>query len=194
MSESKLKILVLGPARCGKTRLSNYLFGAEENANFDNYNPTAGVRILEFERNVKTGGQRTTRVQIELWDTSGDKKYESCWGAILRQAAGVIMVYDPTVRTQEKDIELWHKAFVQPLKLRDEQVVVLAHLHDAMNTTKWQPPRALDKFAFAQTSLDSDEGTSALNGIFEKFLSKTLVASAEKSKAEMEASLASAER
>ena len=31
------------------------------------------------------------------------------------------MVYDPTVKTQEKDIELWHKAFVHGLNLPDSQ-------------------------------------------------------------------------
>ena len=36
------------------------------------------------------------RESIELWDCSGDKKYESCWGAILKGCAGIIMVYDVT--------------------------------------------------------------------------------------------------
>jgi len=45
------------------------------------------------------------------------------------QASGVIMVYDPNIRTQERDIELWHKAFVQPLKLSDSQVSVLVGIH-----------------------------------------------------------------
>lgn len=62
------------------------------------------------------------RHQVELWDCSGDKKYENCWPAILRDAHGVIMVYDPTVKSQEKDIELWHKAFVQGMNLPDSQV------------------------------------------------------------------------
>ena len=32
------------------------------------------------------------------------------------------MVYDPTVKSQEKDIELWHKAFVHGMNLPDSQV------------------------------------------------------------------------
>ena len=46
-------------------------------------------------------------VQVELWDCSGDRKYENCWTAILRDAQGVVLVYDPTIKEQEKDIELW---------------------------------------------------------------------------------------
>lgn len=38
------------------------------------------------------------------------------------------MVYDPTVKSQEKDIELWHKAFVQGMNLPDSQVRTLPPL------------------------------------------------------------------
>ena len=51
----KGKILVLGPKRCGKTRIANFLSGFDENPNFDVYKPTAGTRILECERIAKAG-------------------------------------------------------------------------------------------------------------------------------------------
>ena len=35
------------------------------------------------------------------------------------------MVYDPTIKEQEKDIEMWHKSFVAPLNLPDSQVHLL---------------------------------------------------------------------
>ena len=60
--------------------------------------------------------------QVELWDCSGDRRYENCWTAILRETHGVVMVYDPTIKDQEKDIEMWHKSFVNPLNLPDSQV------------------------------------------------------------------------
>lgn len=41
------------------------------------------------------------------------------------QASGAIMIYDPNVRSQERDIELWHKAFIHPLNLADTQVAQL---------------------------------------------------------------------
>ena len=37
------------------------------------------------------------------------------------------MVYDPTIKEQEKDIEMWHKSFVGPLSLPDSQVLCDAH-------------------------------------------------------------------
>lgn len=55
MDKQRGKILVLGPKRCGKTRIANFLSGFEENPNFEVYKPTAGTRILEFERVAKAG-------------------------------------------------------------------------------------------------------------------------------------------
>ena len=137
------KILIIGPQRCGKTRIANCLSDFEASPNFEQYNQTAGVRILESERVIRVEGRSVRQqvrplprapnlppyspaharaaAQVEIWDCSGDKKYENCWPAILRDAHGVIMVYDPTVKTQEKDIELWHKAFVHGLNLPDSQ-------------------------------------------------------------------------
>ena len=137
------KILIIGPQRCGKTRIANCLSDFEASPNFEQYNQTAGVRILESERVIRVEGRSVRQqvrplprapnlppyspaharaaAQVEIWDCSGDKKYENCWPAILRDAHGVIMVYDPTVKTQEQDIELWHKAFVHGLNLPDSQ-------------------------------------------------------------------------
>ncbi len=47
-----------------------------------------------------------------------------CRPALTSGMSGALLVYDPNVRSQEKDIELWHKAFVAPSKLLDQQVVV----------------------------------------------------------------------
>jgi len=192
--ETKVKVLVIGPQRCGKTRIANFISDFDESPNFEIYNATAGVRILEFERQVKGNNGRQFKISVEMWDCSGDKKYENCWGAILRQAQGVVMVYDPSIKTQEKDIELWHKAFVQPLKLKPEQVCLYAHQHDAVGSKQWQAPRALERFAFVNSTLDSEEGTTALRKSFDKFLGGLAVAASEKAKSDLDASLQVAER
>jgi len=193
MDTLKVKLVTMGPQRCGKTRVANYLAQFDETPNLETYNATAGVRILEFDKTVRAAGGRNLQIKVELWDCSGDKKYENCWKALLRGTSGVLLVYDPSIRTQEKDIELWHKAFVKPLNLADEQVMCLAHQHDAVGLKKWQAPRAFDgKFLFASTTFDSDEGSSVLRGAFETFLASVAKSVSEKSKAEMEASMQSA--
>ena len=131
------KVIVLGPKRCGKTRIANLLSGFEESSNFEVYKPTAGTRILEFEQIAKAG-KTSINIQVELWDCSGDRRYENCWTAILRDAHGVVMVYDPTIKEQEKDIEMWHKSFVIPLGLPDTQILLLAHQARAVGGRGYQ--------------------------------------------------------
>lgn len=40
MDGMKIKLVLVGPAKVGKTRLANYLADFEENPNFETYNPT----------------------------------------------------------------------------------------------------------------------------------------------------------
>ena len=77
--DSKMKILIIGPTNSGKTTLANVLSGHSSTPSA-NYHPTVGVRILELERTPpranRIGGESS--VQIELWDCSGDLRYEKC--------------------------------------------------------------------------------------------------------------------
>ena len=91
--EEALKIIVVGPCKSGKTFFSNLLaevrvaertLGA---ADEDAYGPTAGVRILEFERSIKTRNGMQS-VSIQMWDSSGDNGKENLWPAIQKDAAG----------------------------------------------------------------------------------------------------------
>jgi len=146
---------------------------------------------LEFEREVRSKDGRVTRVSAELWDTSGDKKYEDCWPAITHKASGVILAYDPTARTQEKDIELWHKAFVAPLRLSDAQQLLCAHQRDPVGKRSWQPPRALEKLPFVASGLDNEDGAADLRRAFDSFLVGVVRAVADESKADTDAMMQS---
>ena len=46
MDSMKIKLVLIGPAKVGKSRIANYLAEFEENPNFETYNPTVreGVR------------------------------------------------------------------------------------------------------------------------------------------------------
>ena len=192
MDVVKVKLVTMGPQRCGKTRVANLLAGVDETPDLNAYDATVGVRILEFDKTVeRSGGRATTQLKVELWDASGDKKYENCWPAILKGAGGVLMVYDPNVSTQQKDIELWHRAFVKPLNLRSTQVLCLAHARAAIGSKAFPCPRALEKenIAFAVTTLDSIEGASNLRAAFDKYCAGVAKAVMEKSKAEVDAAM-----
>ena len=68
-------------------------------------------RILEFDAATHSsaswkGGQES----IELWDCSGDKKFEKCFPAFMKDAVGVILVYNPEDQAQVADIQYWCEA------------------------------------------------------------------------------------
>ena len=38
---------------------------------------------------------RMAKVDVELWDTSGNSKFDNCWPALAREAHGVMFVFHP---------------------------------------------------------------------------------------------------
>ena len=75
---SKLVVFVVGPQEAGKTSLSNHVAELTESLNSTEYHPTKGVRVLEFERSLQADPKKTqkwknTQIDVELWDTTGDK-------------------------------------------------------------------------------------------------------------------------
>ena len=51
----------------GKTTIANFIANATDNLSVNTNEPTAGVRILEFDFNLQGDV-----LNIELWDSSGD--------------------------------------------------------------------------------------------------------------------------
>uniref|UniRef100_A0A915M070 Rab-like protein 5 n=1 Tax=Meloidogyne javanica TaxID=6303 RepID=A0A915M070_MELJA len=116
-----VKILVLGPTKSGKTSISNYLADSQDAVSKD-YRPTQGVRIVEFESNqLELDGER-----VELWDCSGDRKFESCWPAIRYRCDGVIFVCNPEINKGE-DLLTWYNEFALKNGIRLRNLFILLH-------------------------------------------------------------------
>jgi GTPase SAR1 family protein len=80
MSAPRLKVLLVGPSKAGKTSLSSFLAGIQDSVSpAAPPMPTIGVRVLEVER---------FGVSVELWDVSGDQQYESTWPAVQEGVGG----------------------------------------------------------------------------------------------------------
>mmetsp|Transcript_19659 Transcript_19659/g.25459 ORF Transcript_19659/g.25459 Transcript_19659/m.25459 type:complete len:163 (-) Transcript_19659:144-632(-) len=118
-----LKVNVVGPKCSGKTTIANFLASDEVPAFSlkEHYSETVGCRILECERNFEDG-----LINIELWDTSGSTDYESCWPAVMKDAAGTILVYNPENEAHVSESGAWYDFFVKNNGLRDEQCIVFA--------------------------------------------------------------------
>ncbi|GAA6234123.1 intraflagellar transport protein 22 homolog [Lates japonicus] len=121
----KAKILFIGPNESGKTVLANFLSDTTENVGGE-YRPTQGVRILEFESQPEGSGDNKT-CEVELWDCSGDFKFESCWPALMKDSSGVVIIFNPDVPSHLKEIETWYSMFISSQGLQDNQCLLMAH-------------------------------------------------------------------
>uniref|UniRef100_A0A1I8F4Z1 Rab-like protein 5 n=1 Tax=Macrostomum lignano TaxID=282301 RepID=A0A1I8F4Z1_9PLAT len=93
------KASVVGPVACGKTYLTNFLSEAIEQSSGE-YRPTQACRIVEYE--TRQGSQY---IEVQLWDISGDKKFASCWPALVSSVNGVVFVYNQDQPQQSEELD-----------------------------------------------------------------------------------------
>ncbi|XP_069729841.1 intraflagellar transport protein 22 homolog isoform X2 [Phaenicophaeus curvirostris] len=111
-------------AKSGKSVLANFV--SESIEGIGSYSPTQGVRILEYDVNVN-GNSKGGVCRFELWDCSGDQKFETCWPALMKDSHGVVIVFNPELPSHLKEIETWYSCFVQQQRLLDSQCLLIAH-------------------------------------------------------------------
>lgn len=140
---SRVKILVIGPSGAGKSSISNFIAEMPDVLH-PNYRPTVGVRILEFEREApKTSKRGGDKILIELWDVSGDTKYERTWSGIQRGADGVILVFNAENSKHESEVESWVKAFPSKMGVSPSLCLALAHHPSGTPIKNKSKPRKL---------------------------------------------------
>eukprot|EP00656_Telonema_subtile_P058338 TRINITY_DN9855_c0_g1_i1.p2 TRINITY_DN9855_c0_g1~~TRINITY_DN9855_c0_g1_i1.p2 ORF type:complete len:118 (-),score=24.12 TRINITY_DN9855_c0_g1_i1:178-531(-) len=106
----RAKIMVVGPMKSGKSAISDFLATQRETPK-ELYDPTAGVRIQEFETTAagKSPHSEGTRIAVELWDVSGDfVKYQQTWPAIQADCDGCLFVAEADTM-QSKSTEISDK-------------------------------------------------------------------------------------
>ncbi|CAJ1072527.1 intraflagellar transport protein 22 homolog [Xyrichtys novacula] len=152
----KAKILFIGPSESGKTVLANFLSETSEYMGGE-YSPTQGVRILEFESQSGAGGGGRA-CEVELWDCSGDFKFESCWPALMKDSSGVVIVFNPDVPSHLKEIETWHSMFISPQSLLDSQCLLIAHHKPGSEVEEGRLPLAshLSRLPLIHSNLDDE--------------------------------------
>jgi hypothetical protein len=177
---SELKIIVVGPPKSGKTEISDILSLASKGFQ-GNCKPTIGLRILEFSTQVAVASLQAT-LSVQLWDTSGDEKYQMTWPAIAKNADGAIIVYNATDKVSSRAVENYAKAFAKDLT--PAQVLVVAH---RMGETEGKPLRAKFPVPFDKLSpviVNAQNGLDSFNEPFAAFLAAVQQAKTEKIEAE----------
>jgi len=159
-----MKVLVVGPSSAGKTTLTNVIAGHSDTPSVV-YHPTSGVRILEIEKEPPRANRRAgeSSIQIELWDCSGDPRYEKCWSAYRKGTHGVIFVFDAS--EVNPDMEEWVRNFPQKIGIQPSQCIALAHYKSGKPKGSLRAPRGLERVSIHETSLDN---TSNIHLAFDK--------------------------
>jgi len=179
--ESKLpviKVAILGPKSAGKTRISNHLYGMVVPSDVK-YDPTIGVRILQMTKEFpakreKGKDEKDTTMSdvaalIELWDCSGDQKFESCWPAIMKDLHGVMVVFDPLVKSQANEVRVWCEFFSKGANLQSDQCVIFAHgtltaTHKPLSIKAGGSRVVMANIVNANTNARQPQGKEADNG------------------------------
>ena len=125
------------------------------------YNATVGVRILECERNL--GGPATP---VEVWDVEA-RRTTGCWPAIMHDAHGVVLVYNPEQEGQVSESGAWYEYFVQNNDLPDEACVVFAFAPNAQRGTRQRVSPKIEHLNVVNIPLDDG---SLVKTQFERFL------------------------
>ena len=174
----KVKILVIGPKETGKTYISNFLGDATENI-AGSYKPTAAVRILEFENKLNVNNQ-SVKADIELWDTSGDHRYESCWPAIRQDVNGVIFVYDPANNAHSHELDVLFSYFVEQSGLKETNCFVFSNSPSG-GSSYYNSSKLSSNFSrIPQVDIDLESAANRARSDFNNFLSTVMTHMCEK--------------
>ena len=102
--QSRIKVVIIGDARVGKSNLLSRFHRDE--FNIEN-RPTIGIEFVTKIIPVTT----IHTIRAEIWDTSGQDRYRSVTPAYFRGSVGAIIVYDITNRQSFENVNLWLRDF-----------------------------------------------------------------------------------
>ncbi|CAG0891746.1 unnamed protein product [Darwinula stevensoni] len=173
----RVKIVIVGSPKSGKTYITNLLSEAVENVSGD-YHPTKGVRIVEYECDQLNVNGKLARAEVELWDTSGDQKYESCWPAIQRDTHGVILLYDPAFEEQARHLDILYSHFVTQQGLKEQQCIIFSNKKPGGSQASLKLSSMLSRVP--QIDLDLSSQPTALKTEIQRFLSEVLKVASQK--------------
>uniref|UniRef100_A0A0G4FMQ8 Rab-like protein 5 n=1 Tax=Chromera velia CCMP2878 TaxID=1169474 RepID=A0A0G4FMQ8_9ALVE len=164
-----VKVLVVGPSQSGKSFLSNVLADVSDKPS-EVYRKTEGCRILEFERELPTSKQNFA---VELWDVGGDQKLSKCWPAIQRESSACVLVYNPEVPANCKEVEQWYDKFAASNGIPGNLCMLVGSSTSAKSTQAFAPPAKLSALTGGKNvHLLCPETAPQLRVDFDSFLEK----------------------
>ncbi|KAJ3305826.1 hypothetical protein HDV03_000935 [Kappamyces sp. JEL0829] len=113
-----LKVIIIGDSGVGKTALRAHYIHQK----FSKTKQTIGSDFISKAVDIAAGDARTDgkkRVQLQLWDTSGQERFQSITAAYYRGADAAVLVYDVSNPTSLANLAIWQRDFVYQAKIDD---------------------------------------------------------------------------
>ena len=124
-----VKICLLGDSTVGKTAIC----GAYMDLEFkQDQLSTIGVDKLEKKITLKNGRE----VKLVLWDTAGQERFRSAAFQYIRNAQGIVLVFDVTNKSTFNSIENWMDEIKDNFK-SNPNIILFANKVD-LGKEKWQ--------------------------------------------------------
>ena len=169
-----VKVGMLGDSTVGKTAICGSFMNLEFS---EDQMTTVGVDKIEKKIKLKNGKE----IKLVLWDTAGEERFKAAALKIVRNAQGVVLVFDVTNEKSFKNITDWLETIKDNFK--NPSIVLFGNKVD-IDQSKWKVSEEqaeelakkmnLTYFATsAKTKQGLDEGFSYIaNEIYEKIEAK----------------------
>ena len=122
-----IKIGLLGDSQVGKTAICRAFLNYEFQSEFLS---TIGNIKLDTKYKLKNGEQ----IKLILWDSAGQERYRSVAMSTLKAVAGVILVFDVTLRDSFQNVSNWLENIKE--NLNDPCLVLFANKID-LDESEW---------------------------------------------------------
>ncbi|XP_029380917.1 intraflagellar transport protein 22 homolog isoform X2 [Echeneis naucrates] len=85
-------------------------------------------------------------------------RFESCWPALMKDSSGVVIIFNPDVPSQLKEIETWFSMFISSQGLQDNQCLLMAHHKPGSDVKDGRLPLAshLSKLPLIHSNLEEE--------------------------------------
>eukprot|EP00703_Trepomonas_sp_PC1_P004605 JAP92001.1 Rab-like protein [Trepomonas sp. PC1] len=170
---TSIRIGFVGPINVGKSTIAEYYTEVTPDPNFQDYNPTQGLRILETGRRIPgIDGS----VPVQIWDMSGDPQYEAYLGKISMQLDGVVMVIPGIDLRVTQTCKKYYSYVVDEERVgKYGFVICLLHKHGSpVSEEVYIEDKQLASIPVYRTCLDGDKDMiiDALDQLVEKIAKK----------------------
>ncbi len=138
MGRKKLKVVMLGEGRVGKTSLLHRFI----NNTFDEECKSTQKATMYANTKVEVG---ETTADVSIWDTAGQERYHALGPIYYRDAHGAVLAYDITDKDSFDKVKVWLKELHQVVG-ENIQVVVVGNKIDLERERK-VPKKDADEWA-----------------------------------------------